>query len=911
MFPPLRRISPQLAGPSRAARNFLTVHGGLIVCVLFLLAGLFMVSDYGAGVDESVQRRFTRANLDYILGRAASVETIISHDRVYGVAFELPLLLVERVLGLEDYHYVHRLRLSITHLFFIVGAFFCYLLAYRLFGSRPIALLTLLIFLLHPRIYGHSFFNSKDPIFLSVFVIALYLLERAFRRDTIGAFVLLGLAVGLLTNLRIMGAILFPAVIAMRGLDFFYAGNWPERRDILRTAGLFLLAGGLTMYALSPYAWTNPVGYLTTNLVLTVHHPAVNPQLFQGVVLPPSALPPHYSAVWFGITTPLLSLLLGFIGMAMVVVAALRRPGAALRNGRRRFLLLLLAAFLLPPLAAALLGSTQYDDWRHFYFLYAPFCLLAAGGLHWLAAARARRWPGPAGAYALTAAGLGLVLLQLMQLHPLQHYYFNSLVDRTSPGQLQSRYHFSFPELAHWATLQRMLKRHPGETLVARLERRQDRERDWPLLAPADRERLLLAPSPGRNADYELIYDAVPSRPDLAFNGMYRRFYNETFYGLQPLKSSRMTPAAIAAYRELYRQASAAEPVLRADYAVYRNGRRLTFVKENCPPQEPDFQFTGKIFRHQLETLPPPLENRNFTALYFYNRRVQLGTVCLAVIQLPDYAQGDLILTQHLLNKSGPTGEPRWEGIYSLSRPGLRELIAQERQGRQRPPGPEDFAVFRDRRAGRHRLLYAKEKCSLAEYETPVFLHIRPENRADLPFYLWKDGIDNRDFALDFYGGRPGGECVASVPLPEYPIAALRTGQTERWEVNLYPLADPGDWSAAYAALSGRQPAARSAFALYLRDNQLTYLRESCSDADTAAGFFLHIVPVDVSVLPAERQAAGFANLDFAFGRWGGSFDGKCLATVPLPDYPVKSLRTGQYVPGQGEVWAAELMVER
>ena len=90
-----------------------------------------------------------------------------------------------------------------------------------------------------PRIYANTFVNSKDPPFISMFIIALYLLERAFRKDTVAAFILLGIAVGLLTNLRIMGIMLFPAVIAMRGLDLRYAGSWAQRKAILRTAGLF------------------------------------------------------------------------------------------------------------------------------------------------------------------------------------------------------------------------------------------------------------------------------------------------------------------------------------------------------------------------------------------------------------------------------------------------------------------------------------------------------------------------------------------------------------------------------------------------------------------------------------------------------------------------------------------------
>ena len=899
MFPPPLAIPPQRAAGSRAALNFLVVHSGLLTCALFLLAGLTLAGDYGVNYDEYDQRQIALGNLNYILGRADHIATSHYHDRVYSAVIELPLLLAEQAAGLSDPHYINRLRLTLIHLSFIVGAFFCYRLAWHLSGSRLIALLALLIFLLHPRLYAHSFFNSKDLPFLSMLTIALYLLERAFRRDTIGAFLLLGIGVGLLTNLRIMGAMLFPAIIAMRGLDWVYAGAGAERKRILLTAGLFVLTAGLTLYVLSPYAWTNPVDYLLTNLALTVNHPAVWPQLFQGEWRLSDALPPHYNAVWFGITTPPLLMLLGLAGMAAVAIQGFRRPGAAFRNTRMRFLLLLLAVFLLPALAASLLGSVQYDNWRHLYFVYAPFSLLAAVGGGGLAAALARRRRGRAGMYGLAAAGLGLILLQMTQIHPLQYDYFNFLVDRTTPEYLRTHYWMDQWRFAHRAGLEYLLQRHPEETLAVRAERRH-----LETMAPADRRRLLPAGS-GRNADYALSSAIDRSQPDLAFNSLYRRPYNNTLTDLRPLTAAGMTPAAIAAYRELYEQAIAGEPILRADYNVYRKGNRLTFVKENCAAADRDAWFQVKIFPQRRETLPPDLQSPfPYTALG--NQRVRLAGICLAVIQLPDYAQGDLILSRHNMGSYGPaSGPPVWEELYSLSRPGLAELIAQYR--RNQPPAANAFAAFIDREDNRHRLIYAKANCAPAEYETPATLHIHPERLAALPFYLWQSGVDNRDFRLPLYGGRPGGECITVVPLPDYPIAAIHTGQAGRWEVNLYPSTEPDRLRETYAALAYRQPNARANFDLYWHGNRLIYLRETCAATDTAANFFLHIRPQNVADLPPERQPAGFANRDFAFARYGGLFDGKCLAAIPLPDYPVAALRTGQYVPGQGELWAAEL----
>ena len=905
MFPPPLSIPLPLSDISRAALSFLTVHGGLLICGLFLLAGLAAAGDYGISPDAANQRQTAVGNLDYILGRADRIESRHYHDRVYGVAFELPLLLAERALGLTDNYQIHRLRLTLTHLFFIVGAFFCYRLACQLFGNRLIAILTLLIFLLHPRLYAHSFFNSKDLPFVSMFVIALYLLERAFRRDTLGAFALLGIAVGLLTNLRIMGAMLLPAVLAMRGLDLLYAGSGTERKSILRSGGLFVLASGLTVYALAPYAWTNPGDYLAASLDLTINHPNLAWQLFQGAALPSNELPPHYTAAWFGITTPPLIMLLGGLGIVAVLAQGIARPGAVLRNTRRRFAGLLLAAFLLPPLAAALLGSNQYDNWRHFYFIYAPFCLLAAMGLHWLANRFSRWRPGRAGVYGLVGLGVGLVLLQMTQLHPGQYDYFNFLAERTAPEYLRTQYQMNSWRLAYREGLAQLLERHPGETLVLRGGKDLERQRE--ILPPAARQRL---PAAGSRADYELRKPAL-SQPDLAFNALYpRQIYNNTLVAARPLNAARMTPAAITAYQEIYRQATTGEPIIRADYDVYLGDRQLTFVRENCAPEEPDAWFGVRIFPRRLETLPPPLrQDSSYAALR--TPRVRVGRLCLAVIQLPDYARDDLILFRRISGGNAPAGLPVWAELYSLSRPGLGEIIDGYRRNRPQPAGPDAFEVFIDQDAGRNRLLYAKENCSQTEYETLVTLHIYPGNRSDLPAEHRDNGFDNRDFALSNYGGRPGGECIAMVFLPDYPIAAIRTGQEGIWETNLYPPADPDDLQAAYAALSDSQPAAQAAFDLYIQDNQLLYLRETCAAADTAAVFFLHIIPVDVADLPAERQAAGFANLDFAFARWGGFFDGKCLATVPLPDYPIKEIRTGQHIPGSGEVWAVELSGER
>jgi len=220
-------------------------HSALLVCALFLLAGLAVLGDYGIGPDEWGQRERGRVAAATIRGEDYP-DALRNRELYYGVAFALPLVWAEQLPGLGgDIRNVYLGRHLLTHLFFLAGGYFCSRMVYQLFNSRLLALFALLLFLLQPRIYAHSFFNSKDVPFLSMFMIALYLLQRAFRRDTLRAFLLCGVAVGLLMNIRVIGLLLFLAVPALRGLDLLFASGRAERRRILTSAGVFALAAPL------------------------------------------------------------------------------------------------------------------------------------------------------------------------------------------------------------------------------------------------------------------------------------------------------------------------------------------------------------------------------------------------------------------------------------------------------------------------------------------------------------------------------------------------------------------------------------------------------------------------------------------------------------------------------------------
>ncbi len=249
-----------------------------------------------------------------------------------------------------------------------------------------------------------------------------------------------------------------------------------------------------------------------------------------------------------------------------------------------------------------------------------------------------------------------------------------------------------------------------------------------------------------------------------------------------------------------------------------------------------------------------------------------------------------------------PFGDPMDRAIDSLR-------ATYERAITREPDVRSNFTIY----SSEDRLVYVREHCAPEDTAGIFILHPVPFDRDDLPDERRRHGFDNLDFRFGARGARFDGRCVASVGLPDYAIASVRTGQYTDdgmvWSVEFVPgLA--GFLRTAYEQAVASVPVARSTFDLYAIENQLVYVREQCAPEDTRDWFFLHLTPVDTGDLPSERRRHGFDNLDFRFTLRGMRFDGRCVAAMPLPDYAIAGVRTGQYGDG-GELWSVEFAPER
>ena len=215
--------------------------------------------------------------------------------------------------------------------------------------------------------------------------------------------------------------------------------------------------------------------------------------------------------------------------------------------------------------------------------------------------------------------------------------------------------------------------------------------------------------------------------------------------------------------------------------------------------------------------------------------------------------------------------------------------------------------------------IYYKSRCTASDTAHKFFLHTTPDDRNHLPDERKEYGFDNLDFGFIWRGAKFDRNCIAIAPLPDYPIASIRTGQylsgigQEIWSAAI-SLKNPSEYNAAASSITAGDygnPAARGNFDVYLTETALIYYKNPCNAGDTATRFFLHYIPQDNSDLPPDRNRAGFDNHDFSFTERGATTGKQCVAITPLPDYPIARIKTGQYVSGEGRLWTVEFADDR
>lgn len=408
---------------------------GVFLFVFFCLLALFTYTQYGISWDEDYQREIGLVSWNYIFSNDQKLLTYSARD--YGVAFELPLIALEKLFGLNDEKSIYLMRHFVTHLFFLFAAYYCYKLILLLYNNNLLAVFGFLLFVLFPPIYSHSFFNTKDVPFLSLLTICFYLLVKAMMSKRVFNFSILGIGIGLLINIRIMGVLLLGCALLLLIFDAIY-----EKKLWLNVKWMFVLVfSSLFVLILSwPYLWTDPLGnYLTAfSNMSKFRWPHTN--LYMGELIPATEIPWHYIPTWFSISTPIAYLLFGLLGIVALWISFLKTPKLFLTDNTKKFSVIFLIFFTVPVVAVIVLHSVLYDGWRHLYFIYPGFVMLCIYALH-IGMKFFKK-----GLIIFVSLSFIYVAGYMVLNFPNQHVYFNYFVSR----HLEPEYNRKNYELDYW-----------------------------------------------------------------------------------------------------------------------------------------------------------------------------------------------------------------------------------------------------------------------------------------------------------------------------------------------------------------------------------------------------------------------------------------------------------------------------
>jgi len=405
----------------------------LFFIVLFFFQ-LFIVNDYGFSHDEELSRLNGLVSYNYILEKF-NFNTIYLHpdtpklenyiDRTYGVIFELLLVIIEKALNLDNSKLIYLTRHYLTSFTFFIGCIFFYL-TLRKFFSKKISLLGTLIFLSHPRIFAHSFYNSKDIVFLVFFCISNFFLINFFFKQNLKNIFFLSISISLAICVRPM-AIVIPFLFI-----FFYIMQNLDKKNFKK---IFLLIpfSFFTIFLtilLWPFLWDDPSRIFEVLKSMSKFE-WIGEVFFNGKYYTAKYMPWYYAPIMILITTPIFQISLFVIGF-LIISKTLFINLLDLNNSKENvwkneiefFLLYSLIIIFLPLFLIIEFNSTIYTGWRQIYFIYPSIIFVCIFGLDYIFKYKYLK------KYILILITLSLSLnfFNSFKNHPYQYNFYNFFV---------------------------------------------------------------------------------------------------------------------------------------------------------------------------------------------------------------------------------------------------------------------------------------------------------------------------------------------------------------------------------------------------------------------------------------------------------------------------------------------------
>ena len=416
---------------------------------VFLVIGSVIFKDYGFNIDEKFHRLNGFYWLNYIaqylnLSNLADLSeeklnTIygftlsdINFYNKYGIVFDVPAALLEIFFKIETPLGFYQLRHFLVFLYFILGLIFFYKIVSQRFGNENIAILSVVLFFIIPRVFGDSFQNTKDIVFMTFMIISIYFALESIKISTKKNIIFFSLFAAITTSLRMFGLCLLITFILIQLVSI----KKNNIKQIIFNSFLSLILFIIFLIIVWPLLWENTLSnFLSYFEILDSYFNSK--VFFLGNFYRSDLLPYTYLPFWILISTPILHLLLFTFGLIVVSKRVFNRVLEIKKNSffpdfwrskseAQDFYIYI--NFLLLFLGLIFLNIKFYNSWRIAYFLYFFIIYFSAYTLYIFTFKKKTSSLKSFLSKSIILVLFVFTIYRIFLYHPYQSYYFNFLV---------------------------------------------------------------------------------------------------------------------------------------------------------------------------------------------------------------------------------------------------------------------------------------------------------------------------------------------------------------------------------------------------------------------------------------------------------------------------------------------------
>ena len=460
------------------------------VCFFFIsyfMLGLFLFKDYGIGIEEHFQRQngfywlnhfLSFTNFENLKSIANSkYQFILSTDpdlpdanffNFYGILFDLPLAFIETFFKINSSKFYFEIRHCTIFLIFFTSSIFFYKILKNRFKCYFTTIFGTLIYIISPRIFGDSFHNNKDLLFLSLLVVAIYYLFKLFDKFNYKFLIYFCLFSAFATSSRIFG-IYLPFLV----ISFFFVEYLSKKislKNFIERSSKIIFFYFIFLYLHYPYMWELNIFEISNWLSSFLYYMDYR-MLFNGEYYHIKYLPRSYLPIWIFITTPLYVIILFFIGFLYsskrFFLRVLKIDNKIMihndfwSSSSEKKDLLILLSFLIFFFYVFFLNVFMVSGWRYFYFLNIFIVYFFSFGIYFMKIISIKYIKDK---FFVIFNGIFIILIMidLYKFHPYQSIYFNN----TFKINVSKNFQVDTPSLSRVDALKFILADSPNKLTI-------------------------------------------------------------------------------------------------------------------------------------------------------------------------------------------------------------------------------------------------------------------------------------------------------------------------------------------------------------------------------------------------------------------------------------------------------------